>query len=209
MVRKCIKSRCLEDTISSMVFKLTSFRIFFSFLYKFRDHLSDDHVGRKQPDTSNLMGRHPWPRLRATAALQKVCQGSKSIQIRCQECWQMMAPRVGWGALLSQEVWEALMAPSFWFSSTTSCTRPVSSDHAPFTEISPFSASGSSPALLSDSLTFAWQEEQEYEHIIRLHLMSLIQTHSCELMYLVMAEFHFAATPTAPTSHLCWNDCKT
>lgn len=29
MVRKCIKSHCLEDTISSMVFKLTSFRIFF------------------------------------------------------------------------------------------------------------------------------------------------------------------------------------
>lgn len=41
------------------------------------------------------------------------------------------------------------MAPSFWFSSTTSCTSPVTSAHAAFAELPPLSSTASSSNLLS------------------------------------------------------------
>lgn len=60
--------------------------------------------GAKEPDTSHLMSRHPRPRLRATAVLQKVCQGSKSMKLRCQECRRMMAPSRLRGSSISGSV---------------------------------------------------------------------------------------------------------
>lgn len=172
MVHKVLKSRCLEDAHSSGLYELTSKATVL-------DIVAVDPVGRMEPDTSSLVSRHPWPCLHATAVLQKVCEGSKGIGARCEECWQMMAQQSAGGLFYPRTCGRL-----FWLHHSGS-GAPL---HAP--PMLPslkglllglwdpaqlfFASLIEKPGRFTGSLTFARWEEQEYEHIIRLHLMSLI-----------------------------------
>lgn len=83
------------------------------------------------------------------------------------------------------------MAPSFWFSSTSSCTSPVTSAHAAFAELPPLSSTASGSNLLS-----LFNRKRSPQKCVGTHHSSSFDDINIdEIMCLLRAVFHFASTP--------------
>lgn len=183
MVHNVIKSRCLEDTISwfiSLQANQHSIEYFFV-LHKSRDHLTVVQVGQKEPDTRGLVSEQP-------RRCKKCVNGQRAFRygVKSADRWWPHEPAEG---LFGRKCGRLL-----WLHHSGS----VAPLHAPVLSHPPMLPSLKyllfvlqDPAQLffafliekgdlntlacfAGSLTCVWWEDQEYERIIYLHLVSLI-----------------------------------